>query len=376
MKDDIWIMLWLHHNWKVSDRRIIKAVNMAENLREIFNACKSELENKYGFTCVQAQILADSRSSEKFKKEEERFYREGIKIITIWDESYPEALRNIYDSPAVLYLKGNDELIKNKCRVAVVGTRKPSELGRQSSYKFSKELSKEGIVIVSGMATGIDRFAHMAGLEERGKSIGVLAGGIDICYPLQNSDVYGELAKQGLLLSEFYPGTKPVGLNFVRRNRIISGLSEGVLIVESGERSGSLITANYGLEQGKSVMAIPGAITNPKSKGCNALIKSGGVLVDSVEDILEEISFKRQLTIDIGKLLKEEKDQAHEKVYFSHEDKFCVKILEVLSVNQPLAINMLGLLAQMELKDVMECTIRLMEKGMLVVDKTGKYYLT
>ena len=214
-----------------------------------------------------------------------------IEEISIESNEYPELLRNIYEAPLRLYILGNKEILKQK-NIAIVGTRNATEYGKKVALQFSKSLSESGINIVSGMALGIDTYAHKGCMlpNNSGKTIAVLGSGIDVIYPKQNR----ELAKQiiysgGCIVTEYPIGTKPEKLNFPKRNRIISGLSKGVLVVEADEKSGALITADFAIEQGKEVFAIPGNIFDKTSKGTNNLIKEGAKLVSSYQEILEEI---------------------------------------------------------------------------------------
>ena len=212
----------------------------------------------------------------------------GGEIITLKDEGYPKRLRDIYDPPALLYvrgeLKGEDELA-----VAVVGSRKTSPYGRWITEKVSQELARHGVTIVSGMARGIDSLAHWGAISGGGRTVAVLGCGIDVVYPSENRNLFTKIIDHGAILSEFPMGSPPEGGHFPKRNRIISGLSVGVVVVEAGERSGSLITAGYALEQGRDVFAVPGNVGAKGSRGTNQLIKEGAKMVESSEDILEEI---------------------------------------------------------------------------------------
>ena len=181
-----------------------------------------------------------------------------IGIITIKDLDYPENLRHIYDAPVILYYKGNKKLLKNQNMIAMIGCRECSQYGKEISMEFSYELSKRGITIISGMAKGIDSYSHMGCIKAEGKTIAVLGNGLDQVYPKENMFLYHEIIKhEGLVLSEYIVGTKPNKLNFPARNRIISGLSKGVIVVEAKEKSGTLNTVDFALEQGRDVYVIP-----------------------------------------------------------------------------------------------------------------------
>ena len=214
-------------------------------------------------------------------------------IVTLADKEYPQALLNISDPPLLLYVKGRLDLL-NRPSIAIVGSRNATPQGINNAEAFAKTLSEAGLCIVSGMAHGIDAAAHRGALRglgnNRGSSIAVVGTGLDKVYPAANRDLAHALAQHGTLISEFPLGTPPLAANFPRRNRLISGMSSGCLVVEAGLQSGSLITARMALEQGRDVFAIPGSIHSPQSKGCHALLKQGAKLVETAQDILEELS--------------------------------------------------------------------------------------
>jgi len=209
-------------------------------------------------------------------------------IVTLADNEYPQSLLNIPDPPLLIYVKGRLDLL-NKSAIAVVGSRNATPQGMSNAEAFAKSMSNDGLCIVSGMAHGIDSAAHRGALQGPGRSIAVVGTGLDKVYPAANRDLAHELAQQGALISEFPLGTPPLAANFPRRNRLISGMSLGCLVVEASLKSGSLITARLALEQGREVFAIPGSIHAPQSKGCHALLKQGAKLVETAQDILEEL---------------------------------------------------------------------------------------
>ena len=213
--------------------------------------------------------------------------KQGVSIVTCEDPLYPRNLLNIYDYPPFLYVKGS--LCSEEVCVAIVGSRLASVYGRYVTEKISRELALKGITVVSGLARGIDAAAHRGALAGKGRTIAVLGCGLDVVYPPENEELAQAVAAHGALVTEFPFGTPPNAPNFPSRNRIISGLSLGVVVVEAGEKSGSLITARIAAEQGRSVFAVPGAIESAGSRGTNRLIKQGAKLIENVEDILEEI---------------------------------------------------------------------------------------
>ena len=220
----------------------------------------------------------------------------GINVITVLDENYPINLRYVYDNPMVLYCKG-DFIEEDNLSIAIVGSRKATAYGKWASEKFSRELAKLDITVISGMAKGIDTCAHKGALNGNGRTVAVLGSGIDVIYPKSNKDLYNEISQNGVVVSEFPIGTEPYATNFPLRNRIISGISLGVILIEATEKSGSLITAEHAMEQGKEVFAVPGNINSMFSRGTNTLIKDGAKIVLDIEDILEEIyELKEKLT--------------------------------------------------------------------------------
>lgn len=210
------------------------------------------------------------------------------RVVTLADDAYPRLLLEISDPPPLLYVKGNPDLL-NHASLAVVGSRNATQQGRANAEAFSRELSDGGFTIVSGLALGIDAAAHLGGLAGAAASVAVVGTGLDIVYPARNRDLAHRLAEEGALVSEFALGTPALASNFPRRNRLISGLSRGCLVVEAALKSGSLITARYALEQGREVFAIPGSIHSSLSKGCHLLLKQGAKLAESSQDILEEL---------------------------------------------------------------------------------------
>jgi DNA processing protein len=236
----------------------------------------------------QAEALRRGPDPARVAAAVEWLQREGHRLLTLADADYPRLLLETADPPVVLFASGNIGLACNDC-LAIVGSRNATARGLADAAAFAEALSDAGLTIVSGLASGIDTAAHEGGLMGTGSSIAVLGTGPDRVYPARNKGLAQRLARQGLLLSEFALGTPAVGANFPRRNRIISGLARGCLVVEAALHSGSLITARHALEQGREVFAIPGPIHSPLSKGCHWLIKQGAKLVESAQDVLEEL---------------------------------------------------------------------------------------
>ena len=209
-------------------------------------------------------------------------------LVTMDNPQYPPLLKSIPDAPAVLFVHGNISVLAQS-QLAIVGSRIPSAQGRENAYEFAAYLAKTGLTITSGLALGVDGASHQGALDAGKQTIAVTGNGLDRVYPAQHRELAHQIAEQGALVSEFPPGTKPVPGNFPRRNRIISGLSMGTLVVEAAQKSGSLITAYKALEQSREVFAIPGSIHNPLARGCHQLIRQGAKLVETAGDVLEEL---------------------------------------------------------------------------------------
>ena len=247
----------------------------------------AELAPYIGPAAIEA--LRSPRVAESVERALRWASAEGHHVITLADEIYPRGLLEIADPPPVIYAHGRAELLTQPA-LAIVGSRNASAQGARNAEQFALALGDAGLTIVSGLALGIDAAAHRGGLASRGSTIAVLGTGIDIVYPARNAELAAEVARRGLLLSEFPLGTAAIAHNFPRRNRLISGLARGCLVVEAAVESGSLITARCAADQGREVFAIPGSIHSPLSKGCHVLIKSGAKLVESAEDVLAELA--------------------------------------------------------------------------------------
>lgn len=233
--------------------------------------------------------LLSARSELSLDREMEKVQRAGVHLVTWQDQDYPRHLLNIYAPPHLLYVRGT-LTPGDAWAVGVVGTRKATVYGREAARFLAGGLARNSITVVSGLARGIDGEAHRAALEAGGRTIAALGCGIDIVYPAEHRSLSHEIVEHGALISEYPLGTKPEGVNFPPRNRIISGLSIGVVVIQAGTRSGALITADFAAEQGRDVFAVPGSIFDRSSVGCNRLIREGAIPALSVEDIVEELN--------------------------------------------------------------------------------------
>ncbi len=311
----------------------------------------------------------DQLINKKYRDESEKIFEEiyklGIQVITIQDEMYPYYLKNIYDPPVVLYYKGT--LQKNEKMVAVVGSRKASGYGLKMAGELSEQLCENGFTVISGLARGIDTYAHRGAIKSSGRTIAVLGCGIDIVYPWENKSLMEKITTQGAVISEYIPGVQPRPQNFPARNRIISGASLGVVVIEAGERSGSLITADFALEQGRDVFAVPGNIVSSTSIGTNRLIKEGAKIVTCIEDILEELCGTS--TVEKPEKIVVKKPLVNK---FTELDIEETAVAEKL-VNEPLHIDALALRCEMAVQTVSSILVMLELKG-VVEQLPGKIF--
>jgi DNA processing protein len=270
----------------VLSRRLLSAFGSPEN---IFMMSLKELRQIQGVGENRALSIARFNGWDRVRKEIDLAVKNNIHIVSQADESYPEGLKRIIDAPPIIYIKGRIENA-DKYAVAIVGSRNSTIYGRQVAEQMGIKLASSGLTVVSGMARGVDTASHIGALKSGGRTIAVLGSGIDVPYPASNRGLINKIASSGCVISEFPFGTRPLRENFPRRNRIISALSMGVLVVEATLDSGSLITVTYALEQGKEVFAVPGNITSRNSRGTNDLIKKGAKLVESADEVISELA--------------------------------------------------------------------------------------
>jgi len=255
--------------------------------RAVLEAPAAALQKVPRITQKTARNIRSFDDWRRVEREIESADRLGVSLVTSDSPLYPRLLLNIYDFPPILYVRGT--LSAHDITLAVVGSRIATTYGRFTTERLCRELAMGGVTIVSGMARGIDSAAHAGALAGKGRTIAVLGSGIDVVYPPENVKLFEKIAESGAVITEFPFSTQPLAANFPARNRIISGLSLGVVVVEAGEKSGSLITARVALEQGREVFAVPGSIDSPGTKGTHKLIREGAKLVENTRDILEEI---------------------------------------------------------------------------------------
>ena len=257
-----------------------------DSFRAIWDAPGSAFASLFG-SAVVGEAIASARSEEAIDDEFAKAEELGVQIVTLVDEAYPALLREIDDPPMALYVRGTLPVDPARS-IGIVGTRRSTRYGKMVAGRFASRLALKGLTIVSGLAAGIDTAAHQGVLDVGGRTVAVLGCGLDYPYPKKNQPMLAQLVERGVALSEYPLGTRPAKWTFPQRNRILAGLSRGVIVVQAPERSGSLITARLALEQGREVFAVPGNITTITSAGTNRLIKSGAKLVETIDDVLVE----------------------------------------------------------------------------------------
>lgn len=348
----------------VGDVTIRKIINKIDNLDELVKMEAEELANKTEISLLMAQLivegLTDSTILKKLDNLKELINKKEIKIITFYDQRYPPILKEIAQPPVLLFAIGDLSLLEKKM-LAIVGTRKPSHYGIYATKKIVGELVDYGFTIVSGLAKGIDGLAHNITLENSGQTIAVLGCGIDVIYPQEHRSLYNAIARKGLIISEYLPGESPRPGYFPLRNRIISGLSYGTLVVEASLKSGTLITVQAALEQSREVFAIPGPISSINSIGTNHLIKQGAKLVQTVDDIIEEFTY-----LDLKSKAKEK-----EIIKMTANEQ---KIYNVLLI-ETADIDSLLVKTKLNFNEIYQYLLTMQLKGLIVKLPGGQYML-
>jgi len=281
------VYIWLSSIQGVSYSAIHKLEQYFGNIEKVWEAEGKDIYQALGKRSKSAVKIVNLRTKEYWQKIKDKLSALKVSAVTISDPHYPEKLKKIYDPPYVLFYRG--ELPGDRPTIGMVGARNATPYGKWAAKKLAKELADRGVGIISGLALGIDTESHKGAVENAGYTLGVLGSGVDVPYPPTNNQLMEKIPYQGCILSEFYLGEEPLKHHFPQRNRIISGLSDGIVVIEAGEKSGSLITVEYGLEQGKDIFALPGNINCEKSRGTNRLIRDGAKIIIEVEDILSEI---------------------------------------------------------------------------------------
>lgn len=361
---DIHDLLRLSSVPRLGPRRIRALISHFKDPGEVFKASPRELVRVQSITKEIATSIVHLEDGEAFADEQLRMLdRIKGRVITLWDKDYPELLKKIYDAPPFIFTLGEFEE-SDRYSVAVVGTRQPTSYGQIVAENLSRDLASLGITTVSGLARGIDTIVHSSTLQSNGRTVAVLGSGLDVPYPRENLKLLQRISEKGVVVSEFPMGAQPDAQNFPRRNRIISGLSLGTVVVESPENGGAMITASTALDQNREVFAVPGSILEKRSVGTNKLIQdSRAKLVMTVDDILEEL--KAQLK----PFLKKEREPAPP----ADINLFERKVLDVLG-NEAIHIDSIADLAAISTADALVQLLSLEFKG-LVKQLPGKMFL-
>ncbi|MFA5527546.1 MAG: DNA-processing protein DprA [Peptostreptococcales bacterium] len=304
MKENIYD-IWLSQVKGIGLSKKIELIQATGSSYQLYKMNKEELRVLSGWDARWIDPLYQDKNLDDAKKILEKMEKLQIQGVGYFDNEYPKELRHIYNPPLYLYVKGRKLKADETEAVAIIGSRKGSAYGRTVAYELAKKLSQSGSPVISGMAYGIDSYAHRGSVENGGYTIAVLGSGVNICYPKKNRELMEQISNSGSVISEYPPDTMPFPAYFPARNRIISGLSKAIVIIEAGEKSGTLITAELGLEQGKDIYALPGNIYNVYSIGTNRLIKEGATPICSIEEFLVDLNItnppERMKYLDLGK---------------------------------------------------------------------------
>ncbi len=277
--------LWLCSIGGIGSRKLMALREAFADSRTVYEASERELSSVRGIRASDAKKIVESRERKEMEELKQKMAECRMKCVTFFSADYPEKCRFLYNPPKKIFYKGN--MMTEKTAVAIVGARDCSVYGKEMARWFGSELGRAGVAVISGMARGVDGWAHQGALEGGGVTYAVLGNSVEICYPAEHAGLYRSIERHGGILSEYPPGTKAAPAFFPRRNRIISALAEGILVVEARKKSGSLITVSHALEQGKDIFVIPGRVGDSLSEGCNDLIKQGAFLVTSPWEIIE-----------------------------------------------------------------------------------------
>lgn len=352
--EDIIYAYWLANIAGVGSKTIHQLYKYCGSAYEVYHMSGAQLRSLYGITQQAAARISAAKKTHDLQGEWEQLLARGISFVSLEQEAYPKRLRNIYDPPYGLYYIGRLPP-ENRRSAAIVGARACTDYGRDMSYQTAKQLAAAGVSIVSGMARGIDGYGHEGALAANEATYAVLGCGVNVVYPPEHAGLYERIAANGGIISEYPPDMQPRPGCFPMRNRIISALSDIVIIIEARERSGSLITADCALEQGKDVYALPGRLTDPLSAGCNRLIRQGAGILTSPQELLGEMDF---LTEKIE--LRLEKSQ---RLVYS-----CLDL-------QPKSIEQLAEMTQLSTGELAELLFELEEKG-LVQEAWQNHYIS
>ena len=355
-----YMWLWLARFSKVTKSKIIKLIKEFETIDNIFSADRKDYERLPFLKEEEIESLS-YKNLEEAKNYYEFLKRENIEIICYGEPLFPKSLLLISNHPCIIYAKGKIRNLNEIPCLSIVGARASDEYGKNSALLIAKETSEKGICIVSGMADGIDSYAHMGAVESKGYTVAVLGCGVDICYPKENLSLYGKISENGMIISEYPPKTTPDRFRFPERNKIIAALSLATLIIQAREKSGSLITAEHALKYGRKIFALPGNFSSSLSKGTNLLISKGATCVTGCEDILDFYG------VSISE--KNESFSENEFSFLSEDEK---RIYDVL-FQKPLFIDEISNLLSVPVFSLYSTLLSMELKGIIKKDATEHY---
>jgi DNA processing protein len=347
----------------VGATRLRSLINHFGGPESVLSATERELTEVDGIDRALARRITSERDfEEEIQLQLSRLNKSEARIVTFWDKEFPENLKKIYDPPVMLFVRGQLSS-SDRYSIAVVGTRNPTSYGRHVAEKFSAELAEHGVVVVSGLARGVDTVAHVTTVRSGGRTIAVLGSGVDVIYPSENKRLAEQILNGGAIISEYYMGSKPDAVNFPRRNRIISGISLGTIVIETDVNGGAMITASFALDQNREVFAVPGQVFERKGRGTNKLIKEGRAkLVEDISDVVEELRYK------LRPILKDQ-PRPQAKIQLSIFEQ---KIFDALS-DDPVHVDVLADKCRMSTSDILVQLLGLELKG-VVKQLPGKYF--
>lgn len=351
--EDRWYEYWFAAVTGISSVRKLDLRKMVSSARELY---EDTSKFQYVISKNDWEKLEESKTAKNWKDAYKIIEETGIYFVTALEKDYPKRLRQLPGMPYALFYKG-ERCLEERLTVGIVGARRCSAYGESMTLRFAEELAGRGITIISGMAYGVDGIAHRGALNVSGKTCAVLGCGVDVCYPKEHRGLYADIQKQGCILSEFPPGMPPLSRNFPARNRIISGLSDVLLVMEAKEKSGSLITADTALEQGKEVYALPGNIENELSRGCNRLIYQGAGILLGVDELLEDLKINWKFFDEIQgskNIVKKKVLETKENLVYSCLGLYPKNREEILQETALSPKELLEVLVALELKGYIE----------------------
>ncbi len=338
----------------IGPTRLRKLISVLGSPEAVMEASFRQLVGIEGIDRKTAERIKQGPDKAFVQTQLQKIKEYDVQVLSYWDDAYPDSLKRIYDPPAFLFYKGKPDALQVPA-IAVVGTRVPSNYGKLVTEKFVRTLAQNHFAIISGFARGVDSIAHKTALQNNAFTIGVLGNGIDVIYPPENKQLFEQIVEKGIILTEYFMGTPPDSGNFPKRNRIISGISVGVLVTEAGAKSGALLTAMYANDQNREVFAVPASVLTPKSAGCHKLLKEGATLAEHPEEIIEILEPQIQLRREKATRPDPKLSGALKKIYDVlsadplHVDQIAIQtgLSSAETLSSLLTLELMGLIRQM-----------------------------